>query len=334
MTTRAFLLVLLAVPSFLAAAEPPALEFAELGDLALTSGEVLVDARLGYRTAGVLDVSRTNAVLFPTWFPGTTEDLFEAGAVAGVDTSRFFLVTVDALGNGVSSSPSNSTRQSGEAFPAISIRDMVNAQRRLVTEVLGISRLHAVMGISMGGMQTFEWMTAYPDMMEKAVPIVGSPRLGSYDVLLWSTELEAIDLARKTGDASNAQRLVDLISTLALQTPGFHSRETDRGEAAAIVKGAGSTMNILDRAAQLEAMLGHDVAISYGGSMERATGAVKAEVLNVVGLTDHMVTPEPALAFAELIGAGSLALENDCGHLVFNCDGPRIATAVREFLAR
>jgi homoserine O-acetyltransferase len=334
MSRLALALALLSFSALGFAAEAPSLHFAELGDFALASGEVLFDGRLGYRTAGTLDSSKSNAVLFPTWFTGTTEQLFLSGRTGAVDTSKFFLIAVDAFGNGVSSSPSNSVRQKGETFPPIAIRDMVNAQYRLVTEVLGIPRLHAVMGISMGGMQTFEWITAYPDAMEKAVSIVGSPRLGSYDLLLWSTQLEAIALAVATGEPERAKRLVDLISTLALQTPGFHSRETDRVEAIGIVERAGSPMDIHDRAVQLRAMIGHDVSKSFDGSMEKAASAVKAEVLNVVGLKDHMVTPGPALEFAELIGAGSISLESDCGHLAFGCDATRLDAAIRAFLER
>ena len=62
------------------------------------------------------------------------------------------------------------------ALPLLAELDrMVRSQHRLLTEVLGITHLHAVLGISMGGMQTYEWVTTYPDFMQRAVPIVGSP---------------------------------------------------------------------------------------------------------------------------------------------------------------
>ncbi len=330
-----FAFLLNAAPSIFALEAPP-LQKAALGDLMLESGETLLDATLGYRTAGTLDAQKSNAILFPTWFTGTSEDLFTTGSVSAVDTSKFFLITVDALGNGVSSSPSTSARQKGEAFPRIAISDMVKSEHLLVTKVLGIERLHAVMGISMGGMQTFEWLVAHPGFMKKAVPIVGSPRLGTYDLLLWRTELEAIELARRSGDIESAAPVVGMVSALALETPEYHARTTPRDSLGKLLEDAkaGAMESMYDQRAQLQAMIGHDVSRSFGGSMAKAAAVVSADVLNVVGLTDHMVTPGPALEFAELLGQGSLALENDCGHVLSLCDGERVDKAIRAFLER
>ena len=115
------------------AADAPPLQVAELGDFQLASGAVIRDARIGYRTAGELNADRSNAVLFPTWFTGTSEDLFTSDAVGAVDMSRFFLIAVDALANGTSSSPSNSARQPKGEFPRLTIGDMVRSQHLAVT---------------------------------------------------------------------------------------------------------------------------------------------------------------------------------------------------------
>ena len=89
-----------------------------------------------------------------TWFRGTSEGSLRF-ATAFVDTTAFYMIVADALGNGVSTSPSNTPTQGGESFPEISIGDMVATQYRLVTEVLNLDGLYAVTGASMGGMQTF-----------------------------------------------------------------------------------------------------------------------------------------------------------------------------------
>jgi len=308
---------------------------ATLGELRLEGGGVLPAAHIGYRMAGTLDPERANAVLFPTWFAGTSEELFRSGVTDFVDTDRFCLIAVDALGNGVSSSPSNAPP--GTVFPELSVGDMVAAQHRLLTEVLGIQRLHAVVGVSMGGIQVFEWITAYPDLAARAVSIEGSPRLAAYDRLLWSTELEAIESLRE-GGASDARvmGLVGMIHRLAVFTPAYHARQVPAEKWQDQVRDAKQILTGKrpeDWAAQLRAMLRHDVSRRFDGSLDRAAAAVHARLLNVVGSRDHMVTPGPALAFAERLGAPSLVLDSDCGHVAYRCDAARVSEAVRAFLA-
>ncbi|MDP7340136.1 MAG: alpha/beta fold hydrolase [Vicinamibacterales bacterium] len=328
--------LLLLLPSTLPAAEAPSLEFAVLGDFRLESGRLLRNTQIGYRTAGTLNSDRSNAVLFPTWFTGNTEALFTSDAVGAVDTSRFFLIAIDALANGTSTSPSNSRRQPDGNFPTVTIGDKVRSQYRVLTEVLDITHLHAVVGISMGGMQTYEWVTAHPDFVDRAVPIVGSPRLGSYDLLLWTAQLAAIEQAAACEcDPTAALELTGMISQLALQTPDYHRLEDPNDRGASLLeagRAGGLIMAMHNRAAQLRAMIAHDVSSPTGGGLEAAAATVTADMLVVVGSRDHMVTPGPALDFARLTDSQVLALDSDCGHMVTVCERDGVNDAVRAFL--
>jgi homoserine O-acetyltransferase len=80
----------------------------------------------------------------------------------------------------------------------------------------------------------------------------------------------------------------------------------------------------------LEAVIHLDVA--HGGSLEDAARRVKAKVLVVNAAQDHMVNPKPALDFAALMGARTLVLEGDCGHLAIGCEAATLNPAVRAFL--
>jgi len=168
-------------------------KFAHLGDFKLESGQVIRECRIGYRIFGKLNDDKSNAILVPTWAGGTSEQLqsnFGPGKL--IDTDKYYVIAVDALSNGISSSPSNSRLQPRMSFPRFSFRDLVKTQHELLTRVLKLNHVRAVIGVSMGGMQTFQWLVSYPDFMDKAISIVGSPRLAPYDLVLWQIQIDAI----------------------------------------------------------------------------------------------------------------------------------------------
>lgn len=308
-----------------------------LGDLQLEGGGVIRDARLGYRTFGVLNASRSNAVVFPTWLMGTSGDLVALiGPGKVVNSSRYFVVAVDSFGNGVSSSPSNSTGEKGRSFPDLAIGDMVRAQLRLITEELGIPHLHAVVGISMGGMQAYHWMAAHPDRVRKVVSITGTPGPTSYDLLLYRTELAALPANdRGKGWDDRSLSVVAGIDAMMSNTPG-HFIDTVRGREGLsahlerITKDMGR-QDPRDRASQLKAMMGHNVTAVLRKSAG-TPGKTVPRVLTVVSKQDLMVNPGPALELATLLGARTLALDSGCGHYIFQCEFNRIAAAVSAFL--
>ena len=296
------------------------LQFFDLGDFKLENGQSIQGARLGYRTNGALSSDKSNAILWPTWFGGKTENLAQyLGPDRWVDTSKYFVITVDALGNGVSTSPSNSRGQRGEKFPQFSIRDMVAAEYRLAKEKFGIERLYGVIGISMGGMQAFQWVTQYPEAMVKAIPIVGSPRLSNSDLLLWNAELLAIETEQKSCrcDGRAAMKTVAAMHNFAIDTPQRRAREAMPTDV--------PKNDPFDWAAQLRAMIGIDAA--------RDAGKAKADMLVIVAAHDHMVNPIPGVEFAARTGARVVQLESDCGHVATGCESDKIRDVIREFLA-
>jgi homoserine O-acetyltransferase len=161
---------------------------AELGDLKLESGEVILDYRHSYVTHGKLNGDKSNAVLICASLTGNHHRLdFLIGEGSALDPSRYFIVATDPIGNGLSTSPSNSARQPGMQFPRFTIRDMVNAQHRLLSGQLGIVRLHAVVGASMGGMQALQWAVSHPGFMRALVAMTPMAKTAPWAVLVSET---------------------------------------------------------------------------------------------------------------------------------------------------
>ena len=314
------------------------LRFADLGECSLQNGQVILDCRIGYRTWGTLDSDRSNAVLFPTWFVGTSQGLGRyIGPDGIIDPSKFFVIAVDAFGNGVSSSPSNSLQQPGPDFPEFTIRDMVDAQHRLLVEKLGLDHLRGVIGISMGGMQTFEWLVAYPDFLDKAVPIVGSPQLTSFDLILWETQLRVIEECLEAG-CKDTGALIYLMSRLVTLTPQYLNESVSREEVPTIIenieRSTRASFEPEDYASQLRAMLAHDVAADVGGDLSDAAEVVSADLLTIVVTHDHGVTPEAARTFTSLIGGNLLELDSKYGHSAFSYQREMMGYSTNGFLAK
>ncbi|MGA8182790.1 MAG: alpha/beta fold hydrolase [Terriglobia bacterium] len=321
------------------------LQYASLGNFRLENGQVIKNLRMGYRTLGKLNDQKSNVVVMPTAFMGKTGGMLgEVGPGKLVDSSRYYVILIDALGNGVSSSPSNSKAQPRMQFPQFNIRDMVNSQHQLLTRVLKLSHVHAVVGVSMGGHQTFQWMVSYPNFMDEAIPIVGSPRPTSYDSLLHTADLHAITFSRDWDNGNYTSEPVAALSMIADilalngSTPEYRITHTTLAELPAFISGAqNSVVKSFDAnncVRQLQAMLAQDVSKPLGGSMEKAASVVRARVLVVPSMQDHIVTPQPALDFAKLIHARVFKLTSNCGHGAPGCESKRLDPVVNAFLAQ
>ena len=313
-------------------------KYADLGNFKLENGQVIKDCKIGYRIFGKLNNDKSNAILFPTWFGGNSEDLqFLIGPGKIGDSTKYFVIAVDALGDGVSSSPSNSKFQPNEKFPDFDIRDMVNTQYKFVTNTLGLNHLFCVMGGSMGGMQTFQWIISYPDFMDKAVAWVGSPKLTSYDLLLWNTELKTINSYLKCGAPENdiMETIAD-ITDLNIRTPEYnvtHIKPEDfNSQLKKYQNSFAKEFNVYDWRSQLKAILAQDISAPFNEDMVKTAAVVKAKMLIISSLQDHMVNPNPAIHFAKLINAQLVKLNNDCGHLAPGCEIERVNKEVNQFL--
>jgi homoserine O-acetyltransferase/O-succinyltransferase len=334
-TARRFAVAFAVVASGYAAEQ----QFADLGDFKLENGQVIRNCRIGYRTYGRLAPDRSNVVLWPTWFTGRTAQLEPMiGPGKLIDPAvGVFIVTVDALGNGVSTSPSNSREQPRMNFPRFTIRDMVESQRRLFAERLGITHLRAVMGISMGGMQTFQWVVSHPEFMDVAVPIVGTPRLTASDRLIWAAEAHAIRSDKEWNggeyEVQPALRAVHLMHTFALYTPAWRNRNTAPEQARELMmqteRDAG-TFDANDWLRQLEAMMSHDV---YAGRpIADVAKNIRARMLIIVAAQDHMVSPEESIRLAKIARAEPLVLDSDCGHMATGCQEAAFRDRVRRWI--
>ena len=160
------------------AAEYPAPKDADavLRDFRFHTGEVFSELKVHYQTVGastgepVLVLHGTAGSAASMLNPAFAGELFGAGQP--LDANRYFIILPDALGAGRSAKPSDGARA---RFPRYNYDDMVQAQYRLVTEVLGVRHLRLVIGNSMGGMHAWLWGEKYPDFMDALAPMASQP---------------------------------------------------------------------------------------------------------------------------------------------------------------
>src|SRR5499427_2024566 len=165
------------------------------GDLKLESGEMIKDFAISFVTHGTLNASKSNAILMVTALTGNHHRLdFIIGPGKALDTTKYFVVATDAIGNGLTTSPSNSKAQPRMQFPRFGMRDMVESQRRLLKDKLGIDHVVAVVGPSMGGMQALQWGVSHPDFMDGLVALVPLARTPAWSVLIVDAGRKAIML--------------------------------------------------------------------------------------------------------------------------------------------
>ena len=300
-------LALLAQPVAAHGPNQPPHQLWRMGDLALESGEVIRDFAMSYVTHGTLNAEKSNVILMVTAISGNHHRLdFLIGPGKALDTDRYFIVATDAIGNGLTSSPSNSMAQPRMRFPRFAIRDMVASQHRLLTEHLGISHVMAVVGPSLGGMQALQWGVSHPGFMDALVAMVPLARTPAWSVAVKEASRKPIVLdpawneGNYTAPPERGIRLWrDIVGFLAARSPEMY-RDQFAADPMAVLPWLTARETALvpifdanDWLYQSWAYDRHDVGATpgMGGDLAKALGAIRASTLILLGTKD-LLNPE------------------------------------------
>jgi homoserine O-acetyltransferase/O-succinyltransferase len=274
----------------------------------LESGVVLPRAIVIYGTYGKLNAAKDNAVLLPSHFMAQSDGYdWLIGEGRALDPKRYFLVMTELFGNGRSSSPSNTPEPlHGPRFPVTTIRDNVEAVRRLLEDGLGIHHLKAVVGFSMGAEQAFQWAVGHPRFADRIVVTAGTARCWPHGIVRLDGQIRAItaDPAFKGGDYTD-EPVHGLETTGAVWLAWLYSQEWWKRELwkTADPKAAGLTLAQFTEGQTKEFFAGadannlilqmrtwqlHDVGGTPGfaGSTEKALRSIVAPVLYLPSETD------------------------------------------------
>jgi homoserine O-acetyltransferase len=352
-------------------------------------GQMIRDVRVGYEHYGSLSAARDNVILITHYFSGTSHAAgryAEAdpapgywdsiiGAGKPIDTDRFFVISSDTLVNlnakdphTVTTGPASINPDTGSpygmTFPIVTIRDFVNVQKALL-ESLGIHKLYAVAGASMGAMQALEWAAAYPEMVERVIPVVGTAEVGAFDIgwaNIWASAVVA-DPRWNNGDYYGREEptagLTVALKILTLQArhfgwaattfgrkwavPGRDPRQgwgnkfaieqwLDRVTGARVKNADANSFLYLVRASQL-------FVVGQKATLKEGLKTVKARVLLIPIESDLLTFPEYSRQAMEILKKQGVEvtyheLRGDGGHVdgVLGIDQAR--DIIRDFLRR
>jgi homoserine O-acetyltransferase/O-succinyltransferase len=164
----------------------------ELGDLPVERGGVIRDAKLAWQSHGTLNAAGDNAIVYPCSYTADHDDLaWLIGPDKVLDPDRWFIVIPDMFSNGRSSSAADTP-----GYPAVvTMADNVRAQHRLLTGELGVQKIAASYGFSMGAGQSYHWAALYPDLVERAIVVCGSARTSVHNKVFLSGLLRTLEAA-------------------------------------------------------------------------------------------------------------------------------------------
>ena len=351
-------------------------------------GTTIKNVRVGYETYGTLNAGKDNVILVAHFYSGNshaagrytetdpTPGYWDAviGSGKPVDTDRFLVVSSDTLVNlnvkdpktittGPASINPDTGRPYGMSFPIVTMRDFVNVQKALL-DSLGVKKLHAVMGASMGAIQSFEWAAAYPDVVERIVPVIGAAELNAYGIgwlNVWAAPI-MLDPRWKGGDYYGGGEPVEGLA-LALKTVTLHARHYGWASSAFGRKWAAADRDpakswdnkfaieeTLDKIALARARVSDANSFLYlakanqlfvtghRGSLEEGLRDVRANVLLVPAKSDLLLFPDYSRQVAEILKKQGkpvqyFEIEGEGGHLDGVVSIAKAGEVIRKFLS-
>lgn len=303
----------------------------------LQCGVVLPEIQLVYATYGTISCDHKNVILYPTSYGAQHPDLDWLIHPQGIlNPEDWYIVSVNMLGNGLSTSPSNTSAcglaESGFWF---SHWDNVRLQAHLVQDVLKIEQLALVYGWSMGAQQAYHWGAIYPDRVQRIAALCGTARTTDHNKIF----LSSLRSALTSDPAWNGQRFEGFpergIETFALIYASWAASPAFYREQLYLPLGYASLADYLTRGwqanyrqrdphnliAMIDTWLRCDVSDNpiYQGDFEAAMAAVQAQTLVMPAITDLYFTPEDCAADAQrLRHAQYLPIPSIWGHRAGN----------------
>jgi homoserine O-acetyltransferase len=360
----------------------------ELPSYTTVGGRTIRNVRVGWEAYGRLNEARDNVIFIPHFFTGTSNaagryraDLppgywnYFIGAGRPIDTDRFYVISADSLVNvntkdpnvhttGPATTNPDTNRPWGMEFPIVTIRDFVNVHKALL-DSLGVRRVHAVVGASMGAFQSLEWGAAFPDFVGRIMPVIGIPEADGWGIgrlHLWEQAIR-LDPNWNNGDyygrtEPNAGLGLALqLITLDARHWGWANRTFGRRwaqpnanplegwnnrfavaqtlEAAGTARARTADANhliYLVRANQLF-MTGHRE------NLEEGLSRIQSRVLFVPAASDLLLAPAGAQRAVDILRsrgrqADLVTIEGEGGHIDGVTDMMKVADAVRRFLTQ
>ena len=350
-------------------------------------GKTIKDVKVGWEAYGTLNAAKDNVVIVPHFFSGNSNaagkykvDAPVAGYWDGIigpgkaiDTDKYFVISVDSLVNlnvkdgiTVTTGPATNDPATGKpygmSFPIVTMRDFVNVQKALL-DSLGVTKVYAAVGASMGALQSLEWASAYPDFVQRVVPVIGVGEADAYTIARLSTWAQPIllDPNWKNGDYFGGPA-PDAGLAFALKMVTIDARAHGWAEATFGRKWADSAKNPLDafeNKYQIESVLdqvslararlsdaAHFVYLvranqlfttGHLASLEDGLARIKAKALFIPAESDLLLVPAYAHRAVDILkkqgkDADLVTIAGNGGHLDGVLAMARVADKLKAFL--